>query len=475
MLDAQIGRSPFQEQASLSNHQRALLAMVGIGSMLEFWDAYLIGFIMAFLIKPWGLTYGIMGAVLLSSGAGAVIGGVVWGAIADRYGRKPVFIASLLMLAATSVGLALTPERGWIYMTVLRTIVGFCTAGYFIQVALVHEFIPPKRRGMLTGVVSAITTGGLLLGAFSGAYLIPTLGWRWTFAFGAAPAVIALIGAFHIPESPRWLSLQGREQDARKAIGWGLGRDGYDGEIDVPKPVRTRWLQIFECPRNVLTTTLINMGLIAGYYGIVLWAPMLLAQIQKIDPAQASKLMIVFSLLGIVSRLTAAKLSDRIGRRKTGGYFALVAGLAILFAGYVGHGDLLTVSLFWVPLLVAFVFADGSFSVCALYSTEIWPSRLRGSGSGYAGLAGSIGKIIGPLGLALVAGSSNIVHPSATVTAIVPAFAFLGACLLVCGLTYLLIGIEVRGRSLESIDHGYDTGEGAPSAAGSAKPQHVRG
>jgi len=78
MHQVNTGRSPFQEQTRLSGNQRLLLGLVGVGSMLEFWDAYLIGFIMAYLIKPWGLTYGIMGAVLLASGAGAILGGVVW-------------------------------------------------------------------------------------------------------------------------------------------------------------------------------------------------------------------------------------------------------------------------------------------------------------------------------------------------------------------------------------------------------------
>ncbi|HYS62375.1 MAG TPA: MFS transporter, partial [Paraburkholderia sp.] len=236
MHQVNTGRSPFQEQTRLSGNQRLLLGLVGVGSMLEFWDAYLIGFIMAYLIKPWGLTYGIMGAVLLASGAGAILGGVVWGTMADRLGRKPVFVASLLVLAVASVGLAFTPERGWIYMAVLRVVIGFCTAGYFIQIALVHEFTPPRRRSMLTGIVSAITTGGLLLGAFSGAYLIPALGWRWTFALGAAPAVIALIGAFYIPESPRWLSLHGKDADARRSIAWALGGAPFENAIDTPRP-----------------------------------------------------------------------------------------------------------------------------------------------------------------------------------------------------------------------------------------------
>lgn len=469
MQQATSGRSPFEAQATLSRNQRMLLVLIGMGSMLEFWDAYLIGFIMAFLIKPWGLTYGVIGAVLLASGVGAVLGAAVWGAMADRFGRKPVFVASLLLLAGSSLALAFTPEGGWVYMAVLRTVMGFCTGGYFIQIALVNEFMPPKRRATLTGVVSAITTCGLLLGAFSGAFIIPAIGWRLTFALGAAPVLIALIGAFYIPESPRWLALRGRTEAARKAVGWARGDEGEVPELG-PQPANPpKWREIFAYPRSVVTATLINVGLIAGYYGIVLWAPTLLSQVQSLTPAQASRFMIAFSVLGVLSRLCAATLADRIGRRKTGGWFALGAAVAVLLGGYVGHGDLLSPQLFWLPLLVAFVLADGSFSVCAVYSTEIWPTRLRGSGSGFAGLTGSIGKIVGPLGLAMAAGSSNVVMPSATVDVIVPAFEFLAFCLFVCGATYLLIGIEARGKALESIDQRFDAARNHAAALPSAQ------
>jgi putative MFS transporter len=470
------GRSPFQEQSALSRNQRMLLLLIGVGSMLEFWDAYLIGFIMAFLIKPWGLTYGIMGTVLLASGAGAILGGVFWGWMADRHGRKPVFVGSLLVLAATSLGLAFTPDGGWIYMAVLRTVIGFCTAGYFIQIAMVNEFMPPKKRATLTGVVSAITTCGLLLGSFSGAYIIPAIGWRWTFALGAAPALIALIGAFWIPESPRWLALRGRKEEARRSVAWALGGQAPAEDIEAPAPAPApRWGALFAFPRSVLTASLINVGLLAGYYGIVLWAPTLLAQVQSLGPADAAKLMIGFSVLGAISRLSAANLADRIGRRRTGGYFAIGGALVVLAAGFVGHGDLLTPSLFWLPLLVGFVLADGSFAVCAVYSTEIWPSHVRGSGAGFAGLMGSIGKIIGPAGLALVGGSGTTLTPKATIAVIVPAFEFLAACLLVCGLTYLFLGIEARGRTLESIDKDLDSsaktngGSGFPIGTASRK------
>jgi MFS transporter, putative metabolite:H+ symporter len=456
---SQMGRSPFEVQSTLSNNQRAMLSMVGIGNMLETWGTYVIGYIMAILIKPWGLTYGVMGTVLLAAGAGAVLGGAVWGDLADRFGRKPVFVASLMLFAATSVGLAFTPEGGWVYMTVLRTILGFCTAGYLVIIAMVHEFIPPKRRGVCTGVVAAITAGGMLLGAFSGAYIIPAIGWRWTCALGAAPAIIALIGMFYVPESPRWLTLQGRDAAARKSIAWALGAATFEGEIDVPLQDRGQsWLQMFQCPRCVITSMVVNFGQVTAYYGIVLWAPTLVAQVQSVSIETASKLMIGITALGVPARLIAARLSDTIGRRRTGGYFGLAAALATLLAGYVGHGDILSPSFFWVLLLLAFVFADGSFAVCAVYSTEIWPSRLRGIGSGWAAMTGSVGKIIGPMGLALMAGSSDLIKPAATVTAIVPAFQFLAFWFFLAGLTYLVSGIEASGKTLEAMDRGFESG-----------------
>lgn len=455
--------SPFQAQFALSSNQKTLLCLVGLGSMLEFWDAYLIGFIMAFLVGPWGLTYGVLGAVLIASGMGAVVGGLIWGSLADSFGRKPVLVGSMLLTSIASLCLAFTPEGDWLYMAVFRVIIGFGTGGFFVQIALVQEFVPSHRRGMLTGIVSAITTGGLLLGAFSGAFVVPYLGWRGTFALGAGPALIAIVAAWVVPESPRWLRLQGRIDEARRAAAWAIGCSPQEVVFSrLPAvPAVANWFELFKWPRSMVTTFAINVGLIAGYYGIVLWAPTLVAQIERVSATEVSRVIIGFSLLGVAARLVAGYCADRIGRRTTGGLLAGAAGLMVIVAGYVGHGDIADPGLFWIPLLVAFVCADGSFAVCAVYSTEIWPSRLRGSGSGFGGLSGSIGKIIGPLGLAQIAGSSNVVMPSATVDVIVPAFWFLGCCILLCAVTYHLVGIEAKGKSLEAIDEAV---EGNPPA-----------
>jgi MFS transporter, putative metabolite:H+ symporter len=344
-----------------------------------------------------------------------------------------------------------------VYMVVMRVLVGIAVASYLPLIGMCHEFVPAKRRGTAAGVVATLTGGGMILGAISGAYLIPAIGWRGTFALGSAPLIIAVIAWFYIPESPRWLSLHGREADARKSIAWSLGVKSYEGEIDLPvQDKKQGWIDMFKCKKAVLTTLLINFGLVTAYYGIVMWAPTLLSQVQSISLADAGKIMIGISAVGVPARLLAARLTDWIGRRNVGAIYAISAAVFTLLAGFVGHGSILSPSLFWVPLLLAFLFADGSFAVCAVYSTEIWPSQFRGVGSGWAALTGSVGKIVGPMGLAMMAGSSDYIKPSATVTSIVPSFAFLAFWLLVCGLTYLVIGIEARGKTLESIDRAFD-------------------
>ena len=86
------------------------------------------------------------------------------------------------------------------------------------------------------------------------------------------------------------------------------------------------------------------------------------------------------------------------------------------------------------------------------YAAEVWPSHLRTSGMGSAYGFGGLGKVIGPLGLALVVGSSNVVKPEATLDAIMPAFLYLASWFVMAGAVYFFLGIETQGRSIEEID-----------------------
>jgi MFS transporter, putative metabolite:H+ symporter len=99
--------------------------------MLEFLDYFLIGLALAFIVGPWKLTFGQTNIVLLSSSIGAILGSFFWGYVADRVGRRKVMVATVLTFSLATGALALTPENGWIYLTMFRFLVGFGVDGLF--------------------------------------------------------------------------------------------------------------------------------------------------------------------------------------------------------------------------------------------------------------------------------------------------------------------------------------------------------
>jgi putative MFS transporter len=162
--------------------------------------------------------------------------------------------------------------------------------------------------------------------------------------------------------------------------------------------------------------------------------------------------MMGMSFTGLLCRFTTGWLSDRLGRRRIGAFATCGAALFLLISALVGHGTIFRSELFWLPFGLAFLLADSGFAIMGMYTSEIWPSRLRGRGSGVSYGAGSIGKIIGPLGLALLIGSSNVISPAATVSSIIPAFSYLAAMFLIAGLTYIFVARETKGQTLEELD-----------------------
>jgi putative MFS transporter len=143
------------EAGSLTVNQIKIVAAAIIGDMLEFFDYFLIAFVLAFIIKPWQLTGGQSAIILLSSGVGAILGAFIWGRIADVYGRCQVFILTVLNFSTASGLLYFTPDNGWIYLSVMRFFVGFGVSGlYCVDLPLVQEFVPARMRGFIGGLVT---------------------------------------------------------------------------------------------------------------------------------------------------------------------------------------------------------------------------------------------------------------------------------------------------------------------------------
>ena len=167
----------------------------------------------------------------------------------------------------------------------------------------------------------------------------------------------------------------------------------------------------------------------------------------KISPAEASYLMIWVGILGIVGRLVASWMSDAFGRRPSGFLIGMGGALTMALAGYYYDAYIGSLSLFFLFIMAQRFFGDASYAIIGPYIAEVWPNRLRASGMGFSYGIGNLGKIIGPLGLALIVGSSNYVSPKVTPDGIYPALLFLAYGQ--AGLMFLLLGFETKGRSIE--------------------------
>jgi putative MFS transporter len=446
------------QQNKLTGNQKRIVTAAVLGDMLEFFDYFLIGFVLPFMIGSWNLTFLQSAVMLLSSGVGAMIGAFVWGWAADRIGRRPVFNLTILNFSLATGALYFTPEGGLAYLVIMRFLVGFGVGGlYCVDLPLVQEFMPARKRGFIGGMVTCFIPIGVMLGAFSGGYLAESVGWRGLFAIGVLPGLLVLLVRLWVPESPRWLLRRGRVAEAKASLAWALEID--PAQVPDPQPadmagsgVKPRWTELFQHPRSLIVSWFGNLGAQTGVYGVTLWAPTLFVLILHISPAEAAKMMIGLTLGGLLGRISFAILSEKIGRRRGGGLLGFGAALLLVLAG-VFHADMIFgFSAFWLLLIVAYFFADGGFAIVGPYAAEVWPAHLRTSGMGSAYGFGGLGKIIGPLGLALVVGSANVVKPDASVEHLLPAFIYLASWFAMAGAVYFFLGIETQGRSIEEID-----------------------
>jgi putative MFS transporter len=253
----------------------------------------------------------------------------------------------------------------------------------------------------------------------------------------------------------------GRMEEARQSLAWALEMNPADLPVSAPEEQKqpvSRLSDIFRYPRSLAVSWITNLGAQTGYNGFLLWAPTLLVQILAVTPARAAFLMIFVNLAGLLGRIGMSFLSDAIGRKASGGIFGFGSAILIVAAALSRNIFFGTTSLFWLMLIATNFFVDGGFAIVGPYLAEVWPSSLRTTGMGSAYGFGGIGKVIGPLGLALIVGSSNVITPQASVAALVPAYSYLAAWFALAGFVYVFFATETKGRSLETIEHMLDDG-----------------
>ena len=255
-----------EQQTKLTGNQRRIITAAVLGDMLEFFDYFLIGYVVAFIAGPWKLTFGESAVILLSSGFGAMFGAVFYGWLADKIGRRKVFLMTVINFSIATGILTFTPDNAWIFLSVFRFLIGFGVGGlYCVDLPLVQEFVPASKRGMVGGLVTAAVPIGVLLGAALGAYATPYVGWRGLFAIGMVPGLLTLLIRAWVPESPRWLIQMGRMEEARKSLAWALEMDPAALPMDAGAPEgqkqpMSRLSDIFRYPRSLAVSWITNLG-----------------------------------------------------------------------------------------------------------------------------------------------------------------------------------------------------------------------
>jgi MFS transporter, putative metabolite:H+ symporter len=160
-----------EQQQKLTTNQWKIVATANLGDLLDFFDFYLVGYALSFIVKEWQLTYGESALILLASGVGAVPGAFFWGWMADKIGRRKVFMLTAVNVALATGVLALTPGQGgfvagWLFIAFFRFFVGVGNAGlYAVDLPLVQEFVPGHKRGWISALTTTMLPAGSLLGA----------------------------------------------------------------------------------------------------------------------------------------------------------------------------------------------------------------------------------------------------------------------------------------------------------------------
>ena len=382
--------------------QGRIFIIGGLGFMFDAWDVALNGFLTPLLGTYWDLSQTERGLVATGNLIGMAVGAVVWGTIADRFGRKRAFATTLLIFALFSVLGAFSPN--FEIFVLLRFCAGFGLGGCIpVDYALVSEFSPRRIRGKVLSAMDGWWPIGATLCGVVATLLVPIDGdirWRIMLLFMILPALLLFWVRRGIPESPIYLAKAGREAEARAAIDDMVARTAAPPQDYVilaetratGSPLTQLKLLWSYSPRITSASWLLFVSIMLLYYAALSWMPSILRE-QGYDDFAAFAGTTLMTAVGILGVALSAYLVEVVGRKWVIGISAPLAGGAlVLFAVMldVGSGVLLWLAVFGFVIQVA-------IPVLYCYVSELYPTPLRASGFGYASSVSRIATGFGPL------------------------------------------------------------------------------
>src|SRR5699024_1595249 len=360
----------------------------------------LISFIMAALAVHWNLESSQTSWIATAGFVGMALGATLGGLLADKFGRRHVFALTLLVYGLATGASALATGLG--VLIVLRFIVGL-GLGAELPVAstLISEFAPRKIRGRMVVLLEAFWAAGWIAAAIVGTFVVGASdsGWRWALAIGMIPALYALYVRMALPESVRFLEATDRHDEAESIVvdfedsarheGHELSLDAPPAEVDADARESSIWSPRMRARTAALWVIWFCINL--SYYGAFIWLPSLLVA-DGFTIVRSFTFTLIIALAQLPGNTAAARLIEVWGRRVTLAVFLVGSAIS---AGAFGMAET-EITIIIAGCFLSF-FNLGAWGALYAIGPELYPTQIRGRGTGAAAGFGRIASIVSPL------------------------------------------------------------------------------
>ncbi len=402
---------------------------------------------------------------------GAIAGALVWGYLTDRFGRKKLFIITLLVYL---LGVTITATAGlwvaegtatYVWFAVGRVMTGFGIGGEYSAInSAIDELIPARVRGTVDLAVNGSYWLGAGIAAFAGYLYLSRLpsgiGWRVAFATGAVVAVGVLLLRLFVPESPRWLMIHGEEEEANRVV------DDIERKVekatgeelpevdDEPLELRSRKSTGFvEIARTVFKVypkrSIVGFSLMASqaflYNALFFTYGLMLTTFYDVSSSQVGLFLLPFAAGNFLGPILLGPLFDRIGRRPLIGSTFIFGGVLAVVTGWLFQADALSVVWQTVMWVAIFFFASAGASAGYLTVSETFPLEIRAMVIAFFYAIGTgVSGIVGPWLFGRLISSEQRME-------VFWGYAAAGVVMVAAGIIHASMGVRAEQAALEDV------------------------
>jgi putative MFS transporter len=376
-------------------HLRARLIM-GSATFFDAFDALSLAFVLPVLVQIWGISVVQIGWLIAAGYLGQFVGALIFGALAERYGRIPSAAGATALMSVMSLACALAGH--FPALLALRLVQGIGVGGEMpVAAVYINELSKARGRGRFFMLYEMIFPIGLMVTGQIGAVVVPLLGWQVMFLIGGVPGLVIAGLLLRLRESPRWLISKGRLEDAETIVkeieaSVPLGAQPARDEPPVARTDtqavpggenRTRWAELLS--PFYRRRTLVVWTLWASAYfitnGLNNWMPTLYNSVYGLTITQSLRAGTLNNIAQVAILLGCAFAIDRIGRRRWATVCFVVGAVLLAALGLFASGSVTAVI---VLVTLSYGIVGSVNAVLYLYTPEIYPTRMRAIGTGSA-------------------------------------------------------------------------------------------